>query len=658
MLKTISAKVFGQFIGVLILAALAGCGGGGSGTTTPANPGPVVTPPPVPSSISLSATLTSIKSDNSNSTSVTAIVLDSANAVISGVAVVFSADTGVLSSATAITDSSGKATVTFSSGTTNASSRTATITATAGTKTAQIPIRLTGSTIDLVATGTNLIAGGAATNLTITLKNASSVPVSGAAITLTSSGAGTVVITPTSGTSDANGQFVVTVRGTVAGQVTVTVSALGEIRTLTYLVSSSSTAFSITTPATDVVGTTLNTPLQITVQATSPAANVVFASTVGTWDNSGRNSITKQAVNGVVTATLTSTVAGVASVLVYDASTGPGGNLSDTLTVAFTAANAFKISLQAQPTIVAPSSGGATGVSSLLATVTDAAGNPVGNAAVTFQILTPTGGGETVTPAVVQTASVPGGGVALGQAKATFTSGSLPSGARGVQVRASVLGTNVATEQVYPVAIDVTPSGPDASIVIGGTAGSVTIGRATVVSDNSNNTAYILPMSVLIADSNGNAVANATVSLSAWPVAFNVGTNSVLPGGVVSTCNLAADYYNEDQNENLVLDPGEDGMRRLYPNGAFVLGGTVDGSITPPNSASGTLPATVQTDASGLATFNLTYTKANSIWITTRIRASTFVQGTETVGQVIFRLPASIPDVGPPCLIPSSPYRF
>ena len=174
-----------------------------------------------------------------------------------------------------------------------------------------------------------------------------------------------------------------------------------------------------------------------------------------------------------------------------------------------------------------------------------------------------------------------------------------------------------------------------------------------MISTDPSNTLYILPMSVLVADSNGNPVANTVVSLSAWPIAFNAGGTSCAP-------NPANDYYNEDADENLALGASEDGVRKRYPSPPIILvaGGKTDGSLTPPNSAAGTLPATVTTNASGVATFNLTYTKSNSLWITDRIRAHTIVQGTETLGQVEFRLPALLTDIGPPCLIPDSPYLF
>lgn len=671
MFNTMTSRTVTSLMAMVLVMLLSACGGGGSGnstTPTPTTPAPTTPAAPVPSAVSLSATLTSINSDNSNTTTVTAIVVDTSNAVISGATVTFSADTGILSAATATTDAAGKAVVTFSSGTTNPANRTATITATSGQRTATLPIALTGSTIDLVATGTSLVAGGAATNLTVTVKNASAVPVVGAAVTVSSAGSGTLAITPINGTTNANGQFIAAISGTAAGTATVTVSALGATRTIAYVIASGTSAFSIVNPASDIVGTSLTVPQVITVQAPAPTTSVVFATSFGKLDGVAQSSITKPVVNGQASVSLGAAtdsqgqgIAGLANVLVYDASTGPTGSRSDTLAVAFTSATATKITIQSQPTVVAPNIGGTAGVSTLTATVTDALNNPVGSAAVVFQILTPTGGGESVSPVVVTTANIPGQGVALGQARTTFTAGSLPSGARGVQVRATVVGTNVSTEQVYPSAVDVTPSGPDASIVIGGTAGSITIGRSSVTQDTNNGTTYTLPISVLVADSNGNPVVNSTVSLSAWPIAYRVG---------IARCALTAPsdpvqdayYFNEDLNENLILDANEDGQRIPYgPNVVPAQSPTTnpqlrDGALTPANSSAGTLPSTVTTGPSGVATFNLVYTKSNALIIIDRIRASTLVQGTETVGEVRFLLPALLSDIGPPCVLPPSPY--
>jgi hypothetical protein len=48
-----------------------------------------------------------------------------------------------------------------------------------------------------------------------------------------------------------------------------------------------------------------------------------------------------------------------------------------------------------------------------------------------------------------------------------------------------------------------------------------------------------------------------------------------------------------------------------------------DGFLTPPNSAAGTVPETVITDANGVANFNLIYLKSSALSIVDRIRAST-----------------------------------
>ena len=516
-MKIFSARVVAYLWSIALVTLLGACGGGSNGGST--TPAPVTPPGPVAAAINLSASATTVKSDNSNSTTITATVLNAANAAISGVAVTFSADTGILSSGSVTSDASGQAKVTFSAGGNNASSRTGTITATAGTVSSQIPIKITGSTIDLVSNGTSLIIGGSPATLTVTVKNAGGAPISGTSVTLaSSSNGGSATITPAAGTTDANGQFTAQVAGAATGTATVTVTAAGETRTIDYSVSGAA-LFGITStlPASvnKVVALTINSPLIVNVKAPI-GTNVVFVSTLGTWDASGQNTITKSAPSGFVSATLNSPFAGVATIQVFDAA---NASSADTLTASLTAsvANAFKITLQATPTVVSPSGGGNAGISSLVATVTDGANNPVGGATVAFQILNPTGGGETIVPPVAQTASVAGGGQALGQTKTTFTAGSLPSGASGVKVRASVVGVGA------PIATGTAPSGNDASITIGGTAGSIAIGRATVIQDAGNSTAYILPMSVLVADSNGNPVVNTSVSLSVWPIAFSPG---------------------------------------------------------------------------------------------------------------------------------------
>jgi hypothetical protein len=599
--------------------------------------------------ITLGASLTTIASDNSNSTTITATVVDSSNAVLAGVTVTFSADTGLLSLASAVTDATGKAVVTFSSGTNNPATRTATITATANGISTQIPIVVAGASLTTTSTTTALVVGGSPATLAVAARSGSGAVLANQAVTITAAGTGAVTLGATSGTTDSTGTFTTTVTPAAPGTVTLTITSVGVTRTIAYTVSGASLSFQISSPASNPATGNIAVALPVIVQAPPPTTQVTFVTTLGTWDTSGRSSITKTVTGGTVSANLTATSSGVANVYVYDATTT---TTNSSRLISFTAppTAAYRITLQSSPSVVAQTRGSTTGISTLLASVFDVSGNPVGNVTVAFSILNPTGGGESISPVVSTTAAIATSSIALGQASATFTSGSLPSTASGVSVRASIVGTTVAT--------NTSPSGSDASVVIGGTAGSVTIGRSTVISSDSTNTLYILPMSVLVADANGNPVANASVSLSAWPIAFNTSTTAC-------SAPSATDYFNEDDvsgnatyTENLSLDPGEDGVRLSYPSGTPASGGTLDGQLTPPNSAAGTLPANVTTDSSGTATFNLTYTKANSLFITDRITARTFVQGTETKGQLFFRLPALLSDIGPPCLLAPSPYTF
>lgn len=95
-------------------------------------------------------------------------------------------------------------------------------------------------------------------------------------------------------------------------------------------------------------------------------------------------------------------------------------NDSVTVTVAASADDASQISLQASPTIVAPSSGDVQNISSLTATVKNAKDQPVANAVVVFSILNPLGGGEKIYPVMATTD-------ASGVVRSEFTSGSVPS---------------------------------------------------------------------------------------------------------------------------------------------------------------------------------------------------------------------------------------
>jgi hypothetical protein len=272
-----------------------------------------------------------------------------------------------------------------------------------------------------------------------------------------------------------------------------------------------------------------------------------------------------------------------------------------------------QISLQSGVSVLGLSTGGISKTTTLTANVRTALGAPVGNAPVAFSIANPTGGGESISPVVAYTD-------AAGLATATFTSGSVSSGATGVKINAQVVGSAPAV------------TAPQISIVIGGTAGSVVIGLGSKITVL-NATTYSLPMSVLVADSSGSAVPGAIVSLKLWPVQYSSGVwyNSLFydpnkPDKVLYKSYVTGTFDNDDVNEDTIKDATE----KSDPYGA----------LRPPNSAAGSLPATVTTDVNGVANFNLIYLKGSAVWIRDRIRASTVVLGTETTSSITFTLPA------------------
>jgi hypothetical protein len=602
-----------------------------------------------------------------------------------------------LSAQPVTTGSTGTATSTFSSGTGSLANRTATITANAGAVTAQIPIQISGSTLTVFSGGGLTVPDDGSSPVTITFiaKNAVGTGVAGAPISVATTGPGLVTLSATTGTTDSAGKFATVVAGIVGGigTATVTATAVGSTAAATVTVSLSATTFAISQTQLNAAAPILNPTavsmttadsLLVTVAAPNPpSTSVTFASSIGTWNGAVQTSVNVLVAGGTASATLTTAKAGVASVQVIDPI---NTTLSDSLLVSMTAVTPYAITLQASPSVVPKSLGTTTGTSTLVATVTDLTGQPVGNVPVAFSIINPTGGGETVSPVVGYTTATAGGGLSLGQARTSFTSGSLTSGAGGVQIRATVLGTAVQTESA---GVNLTPSGNDAAINIGGLAGSVAFGSATVLAVNSNATAYIEAMSVLVADSNGSPAPKGTVvNLSLWPIAWSTGGGCRAdPDSITGTQGT---FLNEDANENVILDtiPNEDGTRNYYASGSTTTtsyscttatppvctaggpvtsaAGTVDTRITPPNSAAGTLtstnindaPGTVTTDASGVGTFNLTYGKNSAIWTVVRIRATTLVAGSAATGEIQFRLSPLASDVGPPCLLPDSPYLF
>jgi hypothetical protein len=595
---------------------------------------------------------------------------------------------GTLSASNCVTLATGQCTVLVSSGSIDQSNRTITVTATStGAPTVTIPIQISGSGVTLTSASTVLVSGVTPTSTTLTVKasNAGGVGVYNTSVTLAVTGAGNVTLTPLTGVTDVNGNLAVTVTGQLPGTATVTATALGATKTQNFTVSALGSQFQITAPAANATNTaaltTTTGSLPFTVQiGTAVITHIRLSSTIGTWSVCpGGTAGTSVCIVPIATptATLISTLAGVSSVQVDGCSNVtcttvgavPGVVVSDTRKVAMTSATAAAISLQSSVAVVQPSLGTTVNTSIITATVRDAINQAVGNSAVVFTLVNTAGGGETVSPVVVLSSDGVVSTDPIGQARTTFTSGSMPTIAGGDTIRGMVVGSG---NGVCPLSAVLPAVGTavcaDTVINIGGTAGSIAIGQPTAITPDPTNTYYTMPMSLLVADSAGNAVSNAVVSLSAWPVNFSTGIYVGVPGSC--TVDKWATFINEDLNANLILNGGEDlnataqtiafaavpQVTRIFWNPVKQAGYIADGVLTPSNSAAGTLPSTVTTDANGLAKFNLTYLKQNANWITTRITAKTTVQGTESTTSLTFGLPSTVLDTQA-CTLPVSPYN-
>lgn len=597
---------------------LAGCGSGGSsGSESSSGDDGTIEPLLEPDIFSLKTSQISVKSDDSNSATITATVLSKDRVPVEGVDVEFETigedgnPAGKISAASVETDSKGEASIIFSSGTVEQINQVVTIEARvdgiSGFK--SVPILVTGTTITLTSAGsTNLEIGGAASDtLTITLADAGGHPINNTEITLTADPAGSVTIEPAAGysgyTTDVSGVLKVYVTGVSTGVATVTARALGATASESYSVGALGAVFGIVAPSEDPFGAQCNDGVLINVAAPAQSS-VVFATTLGTWDGGTSALVTKPVVGGFASATFTSPLAGLATIQVYDQN---DPSTTDITTVAFSApsSEAAKIVLQSSAYTVLPSVG-VTHSTTLTAKVTTVADQAVGGAPVHFSILDPVGGGEKISPVVVFTND-------SGFATATFTSGSVPTGALGMTLTASIVGSSVDPDSIQ--------------IVIGGTAGSVFIGRGSEIKVL-NATTYALPMSVLVADSSGAGMEGQEVSLTLWPIAYSTGGWYEAVG--VYQSYISGTFSNEDVNENLILDPGEDV--------------NLDGILNPPNSAGGALDSlggqiTVVTGENGVADFDLVYLKSSAGWITDRVQASTMVQGTEISSSMNFVLP-------------------
>ncbi|HEY5581902.1 MAG TPA: Ig-like domain-containing protein [Rhodoferax sp.] len=512
-------------------------------------------------------------------------------------------------------------------------------------------VNVVGASIALNNSGvSSLVVGGSSPTLNATVKDVFGVAMAGVTVSFAATDSAVLGLSAPTGVTNGSGVATVTVSALAAGSASINVSALGNAKSQAYASGVATAVLAVTSPANNAI---LVTNIAKTITVSAPGASTVtFATTLGTF-----NGATSQIVpvsGGIASADLISLQAGTASITMID-NLSPPRSVNLTLVVSPPVSAVNKILLSSSRTTLPIATAGNQSSLTLTARavmlINSQTDQSVANVPIAFSMTGGPGAGEFLTPALAYTDSA-------GYAVATFTAGTAASIPNGIVISAKVQDSNPVVQTGTSL------SSNDVQLTIGGQALSVAFGPASVLGESSDKTLYIQAYSVQVTDANNNPVSGQVVTLRMRPVAFSLG----------DACTFTATYCSEDWNANNSLESAvEDGVRipttvatagtcpRVQADilkAAAVPAGTSDGILTPANSDGGSVPATVITDASGIAAFNLTYLKGSAIWIINRLTATVSSSGTETSKSTIFRLAPTVPDVGPPCSLPASPYSY
>lgn len=642
-------SLFRYLSAIMLAIVLAACGGGGgSAASTPAGgTTPIVVNANV-AKISINSTASVLNADGTSLITFTVFALTSGNASVSGATIDLSATNGVVLSSPSVVTTDKGATVTMVAVSADQTKRISTLTAsctgcTATPATAQINV--IGASITLTNSGgSSLIVGGANATLSATVKDVFGAFIPNVTVSFAATDSAVLGLSAPTGVTNSSGVATVTVSGLKVGSASINVSTLGNAASQIYASGNAASVLAITSPANNAVVVT-NSAQTIDVSAPG-VSKVTFATTLGKFSNGAASQIVN-VVSGKASVVLTVPQAGTATISVND-NLSRSANLTLIVSPPVSAAN--KILLNASQTTLPIATTGNQSSLTLTAHAVSSNGltdQAVANVPILFSMTGGPGAGEFLSPALVYTDSA-------GNAVATFTAGNAASISNGIVISAKIL------DAPNPVETGKPPSNNSVLLTIGGQALSVAFGPASVLQESTDKTLYIQDYSVQVTDANNNPVSNQVVTLRMRPVAFSLG----------NSCSVTANstYCSEDVNGNGSLDVGEDGPRTptteltagscpttVLPTAAA---GTKDLNLTPPNSDGGSVPSIVTTDSRGIAAFNLTYLKGSALWVINKLTATVSSSGTETSKSTIFRLAPSVPDVGPPCSLPDSPYSY
>lgn len=550
-------------------------------------------------------------SNPEQSVSITAIVRDANNNLLSGVPVTFAATSGSLElpagggNSQPETNSSGQVTATLSAGG-DYTNRTITVTASGGQVSSSVDVAVTGTSLTISGAGSAAFTDE--TELLIELKDSVNEPVPNRTLSV-SSDLGNPISASTLTTSS-TGRVIVIVTADTAGEDVI--RAEGSGASASHALNVSGDHFQFLAPDSGEM-LDMGECAEIRVEwlqngSAAVSETVNFSTTRGTLHTDagcttpGNSAVTSGA--GVATLWVTSANAGSASLTAF-VNDGP----STSRTVNFIATVPATLNLQASPTTIGPNNSSTSDQqSTITATVRDANNNLVAGKLIRFSIIEDNSGGA-LTNATATTNL-------QGRATTTYVPSSATTAKDGVRIRAIVDENDAVTSDVL--------------LTVAQSPLFVRLGTGNLINAPTSTT-YAMPWTIIVTDASGNAAANAQIALSVNPfdgLAYSKGQyvdngNNVWEQDIDDVC------ANEDVNLNGILDPGEDA------NG--------DGKLTPGNVAS--VPTSVSTGADGTVEINVTYPRQYGNWVRVTLTASSGVDGTESTDTASFWLPVLAADL-------------
>jgi len=574
----------------------------------------------------------------------------------------FSVDSGTLLSPASVTDASGVATATLSTGS-DKSNRNIKVTVLSGSVSGSIVIPVAGTA--LAYAGVTTVTLGNTVTLGVKATDSRGAVIANVPVTIRSSLGN--ALSAASATTDAQGSATVRYTATNAGTDTLTFQAAGASVAPTLQISAENFVF--VSPAANtqiVVGSSYPVSVRYLSNGVAQSGKtVLFTATAGTV--SPTSAVTD--ASGMAVTTVMASTAGPA--IVQASYTAAGVNAQATLPIEFVAQTPATLVLQVTPTALGPNPAGTTTQQAqVLATVTDANGNPVKGTTVNFtRTSDPSAGGLNQASAVTDSS---------GQASVQYIAGALTTASNGVRLKATVAGVTTSR----PTCDATNTVCGTTTLTVNQSALFIALGTGNTISNLDEQT-YKKDWVVYVTDANGVAVPNVSLTIKVLPVGYCRGelvfdgTTWVVPSSARYFANEDLNFNGvldpkEDSNGNGVLDPGEDanGNGVLDPredatNGVLDPGEDANGngvldpgedatngvldpgnviSVTTATSATATSTGTVKTDSTGRATISLVYAESYAPWVRVKLRAEAVVTGTESSKEAIFLVTGAASD--------------